>query len=123
MIKAMETGRHVIADKPMCTSLQEWERVRDLSVEKKLCVGCMLDMRNSGSYRTLRRLVQEGVIGEVHAIQFGGQHPLSYGSRPGWYFEEGKHGGTLNDIAIHALDAIPWITGKAFTMIDVLKGV
>jgi|SRR6266511_4727891 len=33
------------------------------------------------------------------------------GARPGWYFERGKHGGTINDIAIHAFDFVPWITG------------
>src|SRR5699024_6132221 len=49
--------------------------------------------------------------GEVHAIFFSGQHPLLYGSRPNWYFEEGKHGGTINDIAIHGIDFVEYITG------------
>ncbi len=31
--------------------------------------------------------------------------------------EEGKHGGTINDIAVHALDLIPWITGHKFKRI------
>jgi predicted dehydrogenase len=34
------------------------------------------------------------------------------GKRPAWYFEPGKHGGTINDIGIHAIDAIPWLTGR-----------
>ena len=28
-----------------------------------------------------------------------------------WYFEPDKHGGTFNDIAIHAVHALPWLTG------------
>jgi predicted dehydrogenase len=38
-----------------------------------------------------------------------------WGSRPGWYFEEGKHGGTINDIAIHGIDYLTWATGMKFT--------
>ncbi|MEZ4683286.1 MAG: hypothetical protein R2932_54665 [Caldilineaceae bacterium] len=55
----------------------------------------------------LRNLIRSGLIGEIHAINFGGQHPLMLDTRAAWYFEPGKHGGTINDIAIHAVDAIP----------------
>jgi predicted dehydrogenase len=34
-----------------------------------------------------------------------------YGSRPAWYFEDGKHGGIINDIGIHAIDILPWLLG------------
>ena len=33
-----------------------------------------------------------------------------YGTRPN-YFEEGKHGGTINDIAIHGIDLYRISTG------------
>jgi predicted dehydrogenase len=112
LIRAMETGRHVIADKPLCTRLTELDQIESLSGEKDLRVGCMLDLVDLAPYQTLRRLLKEGAIGGVHAISFAGQHPLSYGSRPAWYFEEGMHGGTINDIAIHAVDCIPWLTGE-----------
>lgn len=112
LIQAMETGRHVIADKPLCTRLSELDRIESLSKEKGLRVGCMLDLVDLAPYQTLRRLLKEGAVGEVHAVSFAGQHPLSYGTRPAWYFEEGMHGGTINDIAIHAVDCIPWLTGQ-----------
>ena len=66
-------------------------------------------------------MVRQGVIGEIHAISFGGQHPLFLGTRPAWYFEPGKHGGTINDIAIHAIDAIPWITGLRFAAVNAAR--
>jgi predicted dehydrogenase len=43
------------------------------------------------------------------------------GKRPGWYFDKGKHGGTLNDIGIHAVDLIPWITGLTFTRVEAAR--
>ena len=115
LIAAMEAGRHVVADKPVCTRLDELDRIEALSNEKSLCVSCMLDLGLAPQFQTLRRVLSEGLLGDVHVIHFNGQHPLNYGKRPGWYFEEGKHGGTINDLAIHAIDAIPWMTGRAIT--------
>lgn len=114
IIKALERGKHVISDKPICTSLEQLDRIESLAAEKNLKVGCMLDLRDSGVFIRVRELVRDGAIGEVHAVSVSGQHPLLLGQRAGWYFEEGKHGGTLNDIGIHAFDLIPWLTGLQF---------
>lgn len=121
LIDGLEAGKHVIGDKPLCTRLSELDEIESLSATKALRVGCMLDMPDSGQCRSMRRLIQAGQIGQVHAISFDGQHPLNYGTRPGWYFEQNKHGGTLNDIAIHALDFIPWSTGLNFTVVNAAR--
>ncbi|MDD3926918.1 MAG: Gfo/Idh/MocA family oxidoreductase [bacterium] len=121
IIEALKRGKHAIADKPICTSLEELDEIAALSVQKGLKVGCQLDMRDTGKFIRVRELVQEGAIGEVHAVSVGGQHPLMFGTRAGWYFEEGKHGGTINDIGIHAVDMIPWVTGKAFTRVTAAR--
>jgi predicted dehydrogenase len=111
-IQALEAGKHVIVDKPVCTSMDELNRIESLAKEKGLAVGCQLDMRAGPTRQALRRLIQAGEIGEVLTVSFSGQHPLLYGTRPGWYFLPGCHGGTINDIAIHAMDVIPWLTGR-----------
>src|ERR1051325_3037597 len=121
LIEALKRGKHVISDKPICTSLAELDEIEKLARAGNLSVGCQLDMRDSGVLLEVRRLIREGEIGTVHAISFGGQHPLLYGTRPNWYFEQGKHGGTINDIAIHALDAIPWLTGLEFARIEAAR--
>ena len=111
-IAALKAGKHVIADKPLCTSLAELDEIEKLSREKHLAVGLMLDLRTNDQFAEAREMVRGGELGKITQIQFGGQHPLLAGSRPHWYFEPGKHGGTINDIAIHALDYIPWLTGR-----------
>ncbi|MEE2658335.1 MAG: Gfo/Idh/MocA family oxidoreductase [Candidatus Latescibacterota bacterium] len=120
-IAALEAGRHVIVDKPLCTSLAECDRIAATADNAGLQVGCMLTMRDSGGMQLTRQLLSTGEIGEIHAITFGGQHPLLLGSRPDWYFEPGMHGGTINDIGIHAIDAIPWATGLRFTRIEAAR--
>ena len=112
-IRALEQGRHVLLDKPICIDLAELDRIAALSSGPGTpVVGCMLGNRGNGNLRQLRSLLGEGAIGTVHTVTFLAQHPLSYGHRPGWYFEPGKHGGTINDIAIHAFDILPWLLGR-----------
>lgn len=120
-IEALRRGKHIVSDKPLCNRLHELDEIESLARREKLSVGCQLDMRSSGTFRTVRRLIREGTIGEVHAVSFNGQHPLMYGTRANWYFEEGKHGGTINDIAIHAIDYIPWMTGQRFLCINAAR--
>ncbi len=110
IIEALRHGKHVISDKPICTRMEELEEIAALVARNRLCVGCLLDLRGLGPYRTARRLIRDGAIGEVHTVNFTAQHPLLLGQRPAWYFEPDKHGGTINDIGIHAFDVIPWIT-------------
>jgi predicted dehydrogenase len=120
-IEALRRGKPVISDKPLCTSLSELDEIEKLAREKNLAVGCQLDIRDNGLLQRLRQLIGDGELGEIHAISFGGQHPLMFGTRAGWYFEEGKHGGTINDIAIHAIDYIPWLTGLQFKTINAAR--
>ena len=71
----------------------------------------MFTMRDAAYCIMARQLIKiEQRIGEIQAIQFGGQHPLNIDSRPAWYFEKNKHGDAITDIAIYMVDAIPWIT-------------
>jgi predicted dehydrogenase len=114
-LKALSQGKHVISDKPICTRLAELDQIEEAALTRGLRVGCMLDMRDSAPFIAARDLVLQGVIGEVHAVSFDGQHPLLLGKRPQWFFEPGRHGGTINDIGIHAIDIIPWITGLGYT--------
>jgi predicted dehydrogenase len=110
-IAALRAGRHVISDKPLCTSLDEQMEIERLAHSRNLTVGLQLDSRDRGVLRTLREVVRSGAIGDVCTIRIDGQHPLLFGTRAAWYFEHGRHGGTINDIGIHAFDFVPWITG------------
>ncbi len=115
IIRALEHGKHVICDKPMCTSMDELRRIKHLCEEDGLEVSMQLSMRFGAAYQTMRRLIQEGELGDFLAATTFGQHPLGYpDTRPGWYFEEGKHGGTINDIFIHGADMLRYCTGGEF---------
>ena len=117
IIEALTRGKHAISDKPICTDIDELDQIDRLARDRSLAVGCQFDLAYFPNMLCLRDLVASGRLGEVHQMHMWGQHPLSYGSRPGWYFEQGKHGGTINDIAIHAIHILPWLTGHDITQV------
>ena len=118
VISALKAGKHVICDKPICTSLAELDEIETLAKEKGLKVCCMLDLRYMPQIATAKELIDKGEIGEIVNVTFTGQHCLDYQNRPGWYFEDGKHGGTINDIAIHGVDIVRYLTGKNLTKVN-----
>ncbi|HPJ99371.1 MAG TPA: Gfo/Idh/MocA family oxidoreductase [Candidatus Hydrogenedentes bacterium] len=109
---ALEREKHVLCDKPICVHLEELNRIESLAREKDRRVGCILDLVDGAPFVTLRDIILRGDIGDVLSITILGQHPLNYGTRPMWFFEEGSHGGTINDIGVHVIDALPWLTGQ-----------
>ncbi len=109
-IQSMRAGRHVLADKPLCTSLAECDKIQELARRSGLKVGCMFGLRNLGAVQLLRNKILAGDIGKVRTISVTGQHPLMLKKRPGWYFEPGKHGGTINDIGLQTIDVVQWLT-------------
>lgn len=112
VIAALRAGKHVISDKPICTHLAELDEIAALVKQNNLFLGCQLDLVESGTMRQLQRVILEGTIGNACTISIAAQHPLRVGSRAAWYFEPGLHGGTINDIGIHAFDLATWLTGS-----------
>lgn len=121
IIAALKAGKHIICDKPICTDLADLETIETLAKEKNLVVCCMLDLRYMPQIEKVCALINSGEIGDIINVTFTGQHCLDYGNRPNWYFEAGKHGGTINDIAIHGLDLIRFITKKNLTKVNCAK--
>ena len=116
IIAALKKGIHVLSDKPFCTSLDGWSQIDCLCSKSKNIpgpkLGCMFDLGTCPPMATASRLVKEGTLGELLSIQFNGMHPLNYHKgRPDWYFQEGMHGGTINDLACHAFDFLPRLCG------------
>lgn len=116
-ILALQKGRHVISDKPLCTSLEQLEIIAAIASQKKLSVGLTLGLRKRGNFIAMKERIQSGQIGDVQTITITGQHPLRQGKRPAWFFEKGLHGGTFNDIGIHAVDLVQWLTGQKISQI------
>lgn len=113
-IKALKARKHVISDKPLCTSLSQLNEIERLCEDNSLSAFLMLDLRYRAPFIAAREIIRSGKLGEIKNIQFNGAHDLDYKNRPRWYFEEGKQGGTINDLAVHGTDLVRYLTGLEF---------
>ena len=118
---AMRAGKHVIVDKPLCTSIKELWAIETASERFGGKIGCMLDLRDMPQTARAKEILDSGRLGQVRNITFTGQHCLDYAHRPAWYFEEGMHGGTINDLAIHGIDLVRLLTGMEFVHVDAAR--
>lgn len=121
VIKALEAGKNVISDKPLCTSLEELETIERIAKEKDLTVCIFLSLRQNPDILGAVTAIKNGVIGKVNNIIFEGEHPLLYGRRPEWYFKEGMHGGVINDIAVHGIDLVRLMTGSNIKKVNAAR--
>ncbi len=121
IIAALKAGKHVICDKPLCTSLEELDEIERLVAESGLQLCCMLDLRYMAQVQKAKEMIEGGELGEIYTASFTGQHALNFENRPKWYFEDGKQGGTINDIAIHGIDLVRYLTGKNLTKVNLAK--
>lgn len=112
ILAAAERGIHVIAEKPLAKELDELERVRSAVEASGIELTMLLTMRFEPAYRTMRRVIAEGGIGEVCLATM--QKSYRLGDRPQWQRDEATFSGIIPFIGIHALDLIRWTTGREF---------
>jgi predicted dehydrogenase len=80
----------------------------------------LLTMRHEPKYATIRKLVSEGLIGQVS--QVSSQKSYRLGDRPEWQKSRATLGGTIPFIGIHALDLMRWTTGLEYTHVAAFHG-
>lgn len=109
---ALDAGKQILSDKPLCTRLDEVDGIASRLAAKRLEAGLLLTMRYRPRYAELQRRLRDGWLGELRTLHAFGPHSLSYGSRPDWYFTPELHGGILNDLQCHGLDLMRWFSGR-----------
>lgn len=112
VIAALRSGKHVLADKPLCTRLDELHEIRSLAQQKPRTVMVGLGCRYHPTWQETRQLLADGAIGDLATLTVFGHHPLGYKrGRPDWFFQPDMQGGTINDLLIHGIDGIRYMTG------------
>jgi predicted dehydrogenase len=114
-LAALAAGKHVYSEKPIATTLDDAERIRNEADRRGLTLVCAPSVLLFPQVRFARELVSSGRIGNVHAALgrgYGGVPPWSgYPSDPSPFFAHGA--GPLADMGVYPLHAITGILGPA----------
>lgn len=103
--QALRAGLAVVIDKPMAATAEEGRALADDARRAGLLLTVFQNRRWDGDFLTLRRLIDDGALGEVHRYEsrFERYRPTP---RDGWR-EEGdpaEAGGILYDLGSHLID-------------------
>ncbi|MBI2505284.1 MAG: Gfo/Idh/MocA family oxidoreductase [Candidatus Latescibacteria bacterium] len=100
-IQALEAGKHVVTDKPMCLSTAEAEAMIGASRRTGRLLSVFQNRRWDGDFLTVRKVMEEGLLGEVFSIEMCW---AQYGVPRGWRSQHQHGGGKFMDLGAHLLD-------------------
>lgn len=112
-VAALDAGLHVLCEKPMATSLAEAETMVNAARKnnKKLLIG--LTRRFQGDSKAAKKLVSEGVLGDVYYSKAGWMRRNGIPGWGSWFTRRELAGaGPIYDIGVHALDLTCWLSGN-----------
>jgi len=102
-IRALEAGKHVHAEKPLCVTREEGRRLLDAAGKNNVRLGCAPDTFLGSGHQTARALIDNGAIGEPASVTmfFAGGGPDGYHEDPEFFFQAGA--GPLFDVGVYCL--------------------
>ncbi|MBI3281862.1 MAG: Gfo/Idh/MocA family oxidoreductase [Acidobacteria bacterium] len=105
---SLESGRHVLLEKPMSTSIASCDRI----IESARRSGCLLlvghEMRFSAMYRQMREIIDSGGLGRPRYVLIDlWRRPYRLGS-DGWRFDSRRVGNWTLEEPVHFFDAAAW---------------
>lgn len=111
-IAAMEAGKHVIVEKPMASSLEECQRMLEVSRRTGRVLTVGFNHRYFAAIKEMREAIQSQAIGKLSYIRaYTGHTGLSEFKSPWMYDKDIMGGGTLMDNGIHVLDLTQHLMG------------
>lgn len=116
ILACLAAGRHVLAEKPLCTSLDDLRKIRRTAKQAKRNVWAMLAMVSVPVFRDFRDRIRKGALGEIAQVyaqksyKFGGNRPQ----------DRGVDGGIIQ-AAIHAVSAVRFTTGLEFREVSAME--
>lgn len=110
--KCCSRGIHVMLDKPLVTSFNDYTRLKKITDSGKIQIGLMLTERFNPSVYALKSIIESGELGKLIGFMISKPHKLNPAERESWHFDKKQNGGPIIDLMIHDFDLLRWLTGS-----------
>lgn len=102
-IAALESGKHVLLEKPMCVTLDEAVKMRKAEKKSGKILTIGFQPRYDETCKKMKRIVESGVLGKVYYVQIGGSRRRGI---PGSTFIDKEKAvfGAIGDLGCYSLD-------------------
>lgn len=115
ILAALDAGKHVIVEKPMCLSLEEANKVVEKAEQTGLVVCVISQSRFSDAAREIKRVIDAGAFGKMVSASLMMRYYRSqeYYDQAGWRGTiDGDGGGVLMNQGIHGIDLLCYLMGR-----------
>ncbi len=114
-LRAIEAGMHVVIDKPLATNPAEGQRLADAAAEAGVVASVFHNRRWDGDFLTLRRLSDDGALGELLRLESRFERWRPEVDSGKWREGGGPQdaGGVLFDLGPHLIDQALELLGPA----------
>ena len=107
----LESGRHLLLEKPMALSLEHCDELVRLADSRKRILAIGHELRVSALWGKVKQLIDEGAVGEpLHALIELWRKPYRPGAG-GWRYDAGRVGSWILEEPIHFFDLARWYLG------------
>ena len=112
-IQAIESGHHVVIEKPMALTLADAEKVVYTSLRFRKQVFCVMQNRYSPPSVWIKEMVESGKLGQIYMVQLNcyWNRDERYYKPGGWHGDAALDGGTLVTQFSHFIDIMYWLFG------------
>jgi len=108
---ALESGAHVLCEKPFAMDLAEARAMRDRAQSLARVHAVDHEFRYVPARAAIKRLLDAGEIGDLFLIR-AADLAIWPNDRPfNWWFDRARGGGVLGAIGSHYVDAVSWWVG------------
>ncbi|MBI2376372.1 MAG: Gfo/Idh/MocA family oxidoreductase [Deltaproteobacteria bacterium] len=110
VLAALDAGKHVVIEKPMCLSLDDADRIVAGATAKGLRVGYAEELCFCPKLVRTKELVSKGAVGRPFLVKQLEAHAGPYSD---WFFTpELAGGGALLDMGCHSIELARWMFDK-----------
>ncbi|MBF0494503.1 MAG: Gfo/Idh/MocA family oxidoreductase [Candidatus Omnitrophica bacterium] len=118
IMKALDNGKHVFVEKPLCLYKEEAVKIkRSLKEKPELRISSNLILRKCPRFQLLKNKIENGELGKIYLVEgdynYGRLHKITEGWRGKIDFYSVVYGG-----AVHIIDLILWLTGETVTEVS-----
>jgi predicted dehydrogenase len=113
-VRLAEAGLHLLIEKPLSTSLDGIDLLRDTVRKNGVLTAVAYVWRAMSALRAMREAIVSGRFGKpVEIVAVSGQHFPTYrpAYRQTYYCNRATGGGTIQDAMTHMLNASEWMVG------------